>query len=607
MSPEPWFVTLPERLERELRSLRDAGATVSLDEAARLAGRIRLSVDYPTPDGAPPGIDGAPVGGLVRLEVAFPDTYPSFRPDVRAPGVRLPRHVHPESGGLCLLTRPTDEWTPSWTVADLLDRQLPRVLRDGGVTDSDALADADDEQAEPLSGYYPYLATAPVLVDDSFLAGLGGLRSGRLMVGLPSGAGLFSRLAAVEVLGPDGPLSELPEPAAAQFPDRFRGAWYRLPEAPPVADPASMYRWVLDALRREGTDLMSTDRKKVAQGQVFDVMGLVFPEEHAPGQYGLGLAFVVRVQGRPQRAPRGESVPAPVQTYVAKAARISRDAYAKRAPLLRPLHEKTVLVVGLGTVGAPVVLHLGRAGVGRLRLADFDVVEAPTTVRWPIGLWAVGAHKVQALRQFVEQNYPLCSVDVDLLYGKPIGRVRPDGLPLEQDDLDRLFDGVDLVVDATAEGGVTHILSVMARERGVPLVAPYATRGAWGGVVVREVPGQTDGCWMCFKHSQFGGTLPMPPEDESGGVQPLGCMDPTFTGAGFDLAPVSAEAARMAVATLCQGHEGAYPDLPYDVGVLGLVDADGVPTAPTWTGRPLDRHPDCPYCVAAEDERRLAA
>ena len=607
MSTTPWFVADPERLARELESLRHDGALVEINETSRKQGRLRLDVTYPTPPSTPEEIGGAPAGGTVRLEVDYPDAFPYFRPDVRAPDVRLPRHVHPASGGLCLLARPTEFWDPTWTVADLLRLQLATVLQAGTVTDADALAADTDEQAEPLSGYYDYLSGAPVLVDDSFLDGVGDLSHGRLTLGLPAAAGFPTRLAAVEVLGPDGPLSALPETVAAQYPERFRGAWYRLPEPPPVSDAGAMHRWVVDTLRREGIDRLASERKKVRGCQILDVIGLVFPEEHAPGVPGLGLAFLIRVQGPARKVGRGKAIPAPVQTFVLPAARVSPSAYADRAPLLLPLQGKTVLVVGLGTIGAPIVLHLARAGVGRLRLADFDIVEAPTTVRWPIGLWVVGVEKARALQQFVSQNYPFTAVDDADLYRHAIGRARPDAAPLEQDDLDRLLDGVDLVVDATAEEGVTHLLSMMARERGIPLVAPYATRGAWGGLVVRVAPGVTEGCWMCFRYSLHGGSIAKPPEDESGGVQPLGCMDPTFTGEGFDLAPVSAEAARMVAATLCRGHEGAYPDLPYDVGVLAHVDEDGVPTPPTWTAVPLDRHPDCPYCASVAAKPRMAA
>ena len=169
MTDDPWFIEHPEWLEHELQSLAFYGATAVIDEEAREFGCIRLHVEWPVPPDAPAGLDGASPGETISLVADYPDAYPSFRPRVRAPEVRLPRHVHPRDGGLCLLDRPTRNWDKDWSLALLLHEQLPEVLRNGSVTDAHALKASTDEQAEPLSGYYPFESTAPVLVDDSFL------------------------------------------------------------------------------------------------------------------------------------------------------------------------------------------------------------------------------------------------------------------------------------------------------------------------------------------------------------------------------------------------------------------------------------------------------
>jgi molybdopterin/thiamine biosynthesis adenylyltransferase len=49
------------------------------------------------------------------------------------------------------------------------------------------------------------------------------------------------------------------------------------------------------------------------------------------------------------------------------------------------MQAKRVGVVGLGALGAPVVLELAKNLTGELRILDGDHVDAGTIVRWPVG------------------------------------------------------------------------------------------------------------------------------------------------------------------------------------------------------------------------------
>ena len=85
-------------------------------------------------------------------------------------------------------------------------------------------------------------------------------------------------------------------------------------------------------------------------------------------------------------------------------------------------------------------------------------------------------------------------------------------------------------------------------------------------------------------------------DDESGRVQPTGCGDPTFIGAGFDLAELALTGARVVVSTLCEGIPGGYPEAEWDVGVLALRDTAGRLIAPVWSTHALRKHPRCQSC-----------
>jgi hypothetical protein len=211
-------------------------------------------------------------------------------------------------------------------------------------------------------------------------------------------------------------------------------------------------------------------------------------------------------------------------------------------------------------------------------------------VRWPFGLEAVGHPKLEVVAGFIERNYPYTHIE---RFSHKLGQTALDRRGRAENELDtvaRLLDGSALAIDATAERGVAQAVSDLARERATSQLYISATEGARGGQLALIVPG-SGGCWHCWKQHALDGTLPLPPYEESGTVQPRGCAMPTFTGAGFDLLPLVAQAARIAA--------GAIAD---DAGALSstvhicALPADGL-GPPEWSEHPIEIHPACPYCA----------
>ena len=62
----------------------------------------------------------------------------------------------------------------------------------------------------------------------------------------------------------------------------------------------------------------------------------------------------------------------------------------------RKLKESSVLVIGTGGLGSPVALYLAAAGVGRIGLVDYDVVDSSNLQRQVIhGTAGIGSLKVE--------------------------------------------------------------------------------------------------------------------------------------------------------------------------------------------------------------------
>lgn len=566
MSLLPWFERWPALLERQVRALEDAGIPYRIDEASRTQGILVLEV-FPTVDGE-----------KLRLIAEFPSIFPYTRFEIFAPDLDLPHHQHPFSKTLCLIGRGTVNWRESDTVAGLIQSQLPGVLRAGRSGDRAEVEQIEEHQAEPFSDYYgPFYARDAIVLMDGSGRLDGGVKAGELMVGVLDDAGGVLRGVLVTIKdGTGAVLADAGRALAELYPRRLRGRWVRHPEPIRHHDPEAFYA----ALVRGHPELARPEWRFV-RGWKLDVIGVVFPEEMKWRQEsGDGWAFLVR--GEELKDPgRRKS-----RKYLVRAARAGRADLAARAPELGRLADKKILVVGLGCIGAPSALEFARASIGELRILDGDIVDPGTTVRWPLGFPVAGLRKTDVIGEFIRMHYPYVRVRARHRRLGLVGSQSPSDLEV----LDELLDGIDLVYDATAEVGIQHLLADLASERGIPYICVSSTRGAWGGLVIRVRPKETEGCWVCSQWALGDKTIPLPPADPNGDVQPVGCADPTFTGAGFDLVQVATTAVRLAVGTLS---EGAYPDVDWDVAAISFRDAAGQVIAPRWETLPLARHSSC--------------
>ena len=98
------------------------------------------------------------------------------------------------------------------------------------------------------------------------------------------------------------------------------------------------------------------------------------------------------------------------------------------------LKAASVLLIGAGGLGSPLALYLGAAGVGRIGLVDFDVVDFSNLQRQVLhGTPDVGRPKLQSARDRLEAINPTVRVDLQLAGPRAPGR-RAGSLPAHDQD-----------------------------------------------------------------------------------------------------------------------------------------------------------------------------
>lgn len=77
------------------------------------------------------------------------------------------------------------------------------------------------------------------------------------------------------------------------------------------------------------------------------------------------------------------------------------------------LKAATVLCIGTGGLGSPLLLYLAAAGIGRIGIVDFDVVDTSNLQRQVIhGTSWVGKPKIESAKNRIHEINPYCQVDL---------------------------------------------------------------------------------------------------------------------------------------------------------------------------------------------------
>jgi molybdopterin-synthase adenylyltransferase len=171
------------------------------------------------------------------------------------------------------------------------------------------------------------------------------------------------------------------------------------------------------------------------------------------------------------------------------------------------LRESRALIVGCGALGSAQVEALGRAGVGRLRIADRDFVEASNLQRQTMFTEQDAAERIP--KAIAAANH-ISRVNSEI-------DVEPEIVDVNHSNIERLISGCDVVVDGTDNFATRYLVNDACVKHEVNWI--YGAAVGSYGVTMTIVPHQTP-CLRCvFEEAPAAASAPTC--DTAGVIMPI--------------------------------------------------------------------------------------
>ena len=153
-----------------------------------------------------------------------------------------------------------------------------------------------------------------------------------------------------------------------------------------------------------------------------------------------------------------------------------KDFFLKRdLAVLAALSESTVGIAGAGGLGSNIAATLARAGVGKLIIADFDVLEAPDLNRQYYFVDQIGKSKVDALLENLVKMNPFSIYEIQ-------------NVKIDRSNVKSVFGTADILVEAfdMADQKQMLIEAWLAQFPDKPIIAASGLAGYGGNNRLRQ-------------------------------------------------------------------------------------------------------------------------
>ena len=180
------------------------------------------------------------------------------------------------------------------------------------------------------------------------------------------------------------------------------------------------------------------------------------------------------------------------------------DEYFKRTPfnpeIMEHLEKEKVLIIGMGSVGAPMGLELAKSGIGQIIAVDKDILEIHNCMRHVLGAAYIGWPKPIAFKNYLEEHVPTCQcipVFENLFEGnrERLHRIIEETKPTR-------------ILAVTDSLNIQYLCQLAALHYNIPLMAVACDSNAIEGEIFIWEPGQAPtwkpgrperGCYACMR------------------------------------------------------------------------------------------------------------
>ncbi len=150
----------------------------------------------------------------------------------------------------------------------------------------------------------------------------------------------------------------------------------------------------------------------------------------------------------------------------------------------KKLLDSSVLMVGAGGLGSPALLYLAAAGVGKIGIADGDVVDLSNLQRQIIhGMKDLGKSKALSAEDAIREINPDCEVNV---FSKHLNISNIRGI----------IQGYDVVLDGSDNFPTRFLVADCCRFENKPLISAAVLR--FEGQLMTILPGEGNPCYRCL-------------------------------------------------------------------------------------------------------------
>lgn len=156
---------------------------------------------------------------------------------------------------------------------------------------------------------------------------------------------------------------------------------------------------------------------------------------------------------------------------------------ARHTPGVHAQLKKAVVgIAGLGGLGSAIAIALARIGVGRLVLADFDIVEPSNLNRQQFFVDQIGMYKTDALRDNLSRINPYVRIETHTV------RLTPQNIPT-------IFKRADVMVEAF-DSAEQKAMIVETFRKAYPATTIVAATGLAGHMPSNTIRTQKFGPWL---------------------------------------------------------------------------------------------------------------